>query len=165
MSDTTTEQKQTEKVEEEVTKKEPFAMTIPDGESLMIDFEKHEHDVCMVLHGVRMFDKNEAKLIVRYKFYAQDNLTEEELKTAELVDHEDEVVFHAGEKEKSLEYEFVNSCDPVFEAQGSEIRIDGVFVQDAEEEDEYEYEYDEEEEEEEAKEEVKEETKEVPKIE
>ena len=166
MSDNKEQKEQTETKEEEQIQKEPFSITIPDGESIMVDFEKHEKDQCVVMHAVRMLDNNQAKLIVRYKD-VPEGVTEKDLETKEvdLVDKEDSVVFEVGEKEKEIEYTFVTDLDPVFEAQGSEIRVDGVFVQDPEEEDEYEYEYDEEdakeggEEEEEKKEEAKEEPK------
>ena len=138
------------KTEEKVeAKKEPFMLTVPDGESLMIEFGKHENDICTVMHAARLSANNEAKLIVKYQYFKGDteNMTDEQLKTAEMEEKEETITFAVGELEKELEYEFVISCDPLFEAQGSEIRIDGVFVQDLEEEDEYEYEsYDAEEE-------------------
>lgn len=126
------------KEEEETLEKTPFMMTIPAGESFAIDFAKHEEDACLLMHAARLDDKTEAKLIIKYDFYKQnpEELTDQELKTAEMETKEDVYVFNKGQKEITLEYTFYEDLNPFCEAQGSEIRIDGIFAQEVEEEEE-----------------------------
>ena len=144
------ESKVTENQEEEVPHKEPFAVTIPDGESLGIDFDKHEKEQCMVMHAERMLANNEAKLVIKYK----------DIGAEDFIDKEEVLVFKAGEKEKELEFQFLIDLEPVLEAHGSEFRVDGVFMEDPEEEDSYEYVDEEEEKNEQAGEQAVEEKKE-----
>ena len=135
-----------QKEEEEELHKEVFIMTIPEGESLMIDFEHHEYYNCYLMRAERKTTKGKAKLSIKYKFLPDnfDELTEEQQNTVEMVDKEDHVDFDDGEKEKELEFTFVNDCDATLEAIGSEITVEGVFQEDPEEEDPYEEEYEEE---------------------
>lgn len=139
---------------EEKLERVPFMMTIPDGESIPIDFAKHEEDSCILMHATRLDDRKEAKLIIKYDFYKGnvEEMTDEQLKTAEMEPKEEIIKFEKGQKEATLEFTFYDDLNPICEAQGSEISVQGVFAQEFEEEEAYTYEEEEEKAEDEKKE-------------